>query len=104
MPCTALSLNSFRNTKLDARSFFAANTEQFNLNQFGGSVGGPIKKDKTFFFADIQNKFQRHGIPFEGLVPSVAMRTGDFTNDPFGNPRAAANSLTNPYTGGTLRH
>ena len=39
----------FRNTKLDARSFFAANTEQFNLNQFGGSVGAPIKKDKTFY-------------------------------------------------------
>jgi len=35
----------FRNTDLDARSFFAASTEKFNLNQFGGSVGGPIKKD-----------------------------------------------------------
>jgi len=90
----------FRNTKLDARSFFAANTEQFNLNQFGGSVGGPIKKDRTFFFADIQNKFQRHGIPFEGLVPSVAMRSGDFTNDPFGNLRTT--NLTNPYTGDTF--
>jgi hypothetical protein len=76
----------FRNTNLDARSFFAANTEKFNLNQFGGSVGGPIKKDKTFIFADIQNKFQRHGIPFTGLVPSVAQRTGDFTNDAYGNP------------------
>jgi len=38
----------FRNTDLDARSFFATSTEQFNLNQFGGSLGGPIKKDKTF--------------------------------------------------------
>ncbi len=57
----------FRNTSLDARSFFAASTEKFNLNQFGGSVGLPIKKDKTFFFADIQNKMQRHGIPFDGL-------------------------------------
>jgi hypothetical protein len=78
----------FRNTSLDARSYFAAFTEKFNLNQFGGSVGGPIQKDKTFFFADIQNKFQRHGIPFEGLVPSVAMRNGDFTDDAFGNPRS----------------
>jgi hypothetical protein len=84
----------FRNTKLDARSFFAASTEQFNLNQFGGSVGAPIKKDKTFIFADIQNKFQRHGIPFEGLVPSVAMRNGDFTDDAFGNPRSGF--LVNP--------
>jgi hypothetical protein len=35
-----------RNTDLDARSFFAASTEKFNLNQFGASLGGPIKKDK----------------------------------------------------------
>jgi hypothetical protein len=89
----------FRNTKLDARSYFAANTEQFNLNQFGGSVGGPIKKDKTFFFADIQNKFQRHGIPFTGLVPSVAMRSGDFTDDAFGNPRTGY--LINPNVTGS---
>ena len=53
----------FRNTDLDARSFFASYTEQFNLNQFGGSLGGPIQKDKTFFFADYQAKMQRHGIP-----------------------------------------
>ena len=88
----------FRNTSLDARSFFAASTEKFNLNQFGGSVGGPIKKDKTFFFADIQNKFQRHGIPFTGLVPSVAMRSGDFTNDAFGNLRSGF--LVNPNVSG----
>jgi hypothetical protein len=89
----------FRNTDLDARSFFATNTEKFNLNQFGFSVGGPIKKDKTFFFADFEQKDQRHGIPFTGLVPSVAMRTGDFTDDAFGNPRSGF--ITNPYvTGG----
>lgn len=89
----------FRNTDLDARSFFASSTEQFNLNQFGGSIGLPLKKDKTFLFADIQNKMQRHGIPFTGLVPSAAMRNGDFTNDPFGNPRAGL--LTNPDALGT---
>ncbi|WP_180539174.1 TonB-dependent receptor [Nevskia soli] len=84
----------FRNTDLDARSFFASSTEKFNLNQFGGSVGGPIKRNKTFLFADIQNKMQRHGIPFTGLVPSVAMRNGDFTDDAFGNPRVGF--ITNP--------
>ncbi len=88
----------FRNTDLDARSFFAATTEQFNLNQFGGSLGGPIQKDKTFFFADYQSKMQRHGIPFNGLVPSAAMRSGDFSADPFGNPRSGF--LTNPYMAG----
>ena len=66
-----------RNTDLDARSFFAANTEKFNLNQFGASFGGPIKKDKTFFFVDYEEKYQRHGIPFTGIVPSVAQRNGE---------------------------
>jgi Carboxypeptidase regulatory-like domain len=76
----------FRNTDLDARSFFATSTEKFNLNQFGGSFGGPIRKNKTFFFLDGEQKYQRHGIPFTGLVPTEAMRNGDFTADNFGNP------------------
>jgi len=83
-----------RNTDLDARSFFAATTEKFNLNQFGASLGGPIKKDKVFFFMDYEEKYQRHGIPFTGLVPSVAMRGGDFTNNAFGQPNT--NQLINP--------
>ncbi len=88
----------FRNTKLDASSFFAATKEQFNLNQFGGSLGGALQKDKTFFFLDYEAKMQRHGIPFVGLVPTSAMMAGDFTLDPFGNPRgsAAFPNLANP--------
>jgi hypothetical protein len=101
----------FRNTKLDARSYFAAFREQFNLNQFGGSFGGPIKKDKTFFFIDYQAKMQRHGIPFVGLVPTAAMMGGDFSNDALGVARPGfglnapqTNSdgfgnLVNPYSG-----
>jgi hypothetical protein len=92
----------FRNTKLDARSFFAATKEQFNLNQFGGAVGGAIQKDKTFFFVDYQAKMQRHGIPFVGLIPTTAMKNGDFSLDPFGNARGPGNAfgfgdLRNPY-------
>ena len=60
----------FRNTKLDARSYFASSKEQFNLNQFGGALGGPIQKDKTYFFLDYQGNRQRHGIPFVGLIPT----------------------------------
>ncbi len=75
-----------RNTSLDAKSYFAILPEKFNLNQFGGSVGGPIRKNKTFFFVDGEQKYQRKGITFTGLVPSVAERGGDFTDDPFGNP------------------
>jgi hypothetical protein len=81
-----------RNTALDAKSFFATSAEKFNLNQFGGSIGGPVYKNKTFFFVDGEQKSQRRGETFTGLVPSMAMRTSatqsfaDFTNDPFGNP------------------
>jgi hypothetical protein len=84
----------FRNTDLDARSFFATSTEKFNLNQFGGSAGGPIKKDKVFFFADYEQKYQRHGTPFTGVMPTMAMRNGDFSDNPFGQPNTI--QLTNP--------
>jgi hypothetical protein len=92
----------FRNTDLDARSPFATSTEKFNLNQYGAAFGGPIKKDKTFFFLDFEEKNQRHGIPFTGLVPTAAMRTGDFTDDENGNPIpvGAPGAIVNPNTAG----
>jgi carboxypeptidase family protein len=87
-----------RNTKLDARSFFAANTEKFNLNQFGGSLGGPIQREKTFFFVDYQGRRLRQGRNFfGGFVPTAGMRTGDFTLDATGAP-VAGQILSNPYT------
>ena len=86
----------FRNTSLDASSFFASTKEKFNLNQFGGALGGPIQKDKTFFFVDYQAKRQRRGVAFNGFVPTLEMRNGDFTNDFFGNP--SSNIIYNPYT------
>jgi hypothetical protein len=89
----------FRNTSLDAKSFFVPKPEQFNLNQFGGSIGGPIQKNKTFFFVDGEQKYQRHGIPFTGLVPTDAMRSGDFTNNAVGQPNPIG-AIANPYVGG----
>lgn len=83
-----------RNTDLDARSFFAAQREKFNLNQFGASFGGPVKKDKVFFFMDYEQKYQRHGTPFTGVMPSVANRNGDYTLDAFGQPNTI--QLNNP--------
>src|ERR1700734_3827783 len=86
----------FRNTVLDAKTFDFGVTspkQQFNLNQFGGALGGPIQKDKTFFFVDYQAKMQRKGVTFNGFVPSTAMTTPnadgdyDFTNDPSGLAR-----------------
>ncbi len=100
----------FRNTKLNAKSFFAAAKEQFNLNQFGGALGGAIQKDKTFFFVDYQATRKRNGVVFNGLVPTQDMINGDYTNDPLGVPRPGFaddapptnedgfGNLLNPYT------
>ncbi len=89
----------FRNTSLDARSYFASEREKFNLNQFGFALGGPIKKDKTFFFADYQARRQRKGVAFNGFVPTAAMRTGDFSSDLYGVPLPAGTQvLYNPYS------
>src|SRR6201996_2625219 len=85
----------FRNKALDSKSYFANSIEKFNLNDFGGSVGGPIQKNKTFFFIDGEQKYQLQEIPFTGLVPSMAQRTGDFSHDPFGNV-APIPTIVNP--------
>src|SRR5205823_2843120 len=88
-----------RNTSLDAKSFFATTAEKFNLNQFGGSIGGPIRKNKTFFFADGEQKDQLHGVTFTGLVPTDAMKAGDFSKDPFGATNTSL-VIANPNVGG----
>ena len=88
----------FRNTKLDAKAYdfgVPSQKQQFNLNQFGGALGGAIRKDKTFFFVDYQGKRQRHGTPFSGLLPTQAMignaalglPGGDFSSDALGVAR-----------------
>ena len=72
----------FRNAALDARNFFApagAAKPQYQRNQFGASLGGPIRKGKTFFFADYEGGRARQGITQVSNVPTAAERTGDFS-------------------------
>ena len=70
----------FRNTHLDARNFFNITLPPFKLNQFGGTVGGPIKRNKTFFFFSAQDTQRRSApSPISITVPSAAERAGDFS-------------------------
>ena len=72
----------FRNAALDARNHFAPANEpdpKFQRNQFGASLGGPIVRDRTFFFADYERRVGREGITRQALVPSMAERSGDFS-------------------------
>lgn len=72
-----------RNTSLDARSFFSPERSFYRQNQFGGTIGGPIKKNALFFFADYQGTRQSQGVD-TGLisVPTLANRAGDLSGDP----------------------
>src|SRR6204780_2797254 len=70
----------FRNTILDAQGYFNTTRPQWNQNQFGGTFGGPIKKDSTFFFVSYEGRRIRQGIPGAVLnVPTTAERGGDFS-------------------------
>jgi hypothetical protein len=66
-----------RNSKLDSKNYFdVGNIPPFKRNQFGGTIGGPIVKDHTFFFADFEGIRQSKGITTVATVPSEVARTG----------------------------
>jgi hypothetical protein len=82
----------FRNTKLDARNYFSPERAAFNQNQPGGTIGGPLKARRLFFFADYQATRTTQGIETGRIsVPSEAARTGDLSG--------IADSLTGTING-----
>jgi hypothetical protein len=117
-----------RNDVFDATNYFAATTEPLKQNQFGGTFGGPIRKDKTFFFAYFEGFRNRQGETDSSTVPSVAERQGDFSaictagftggfcndqnqqlfnvflNQPYPNNQYPVDTQTNPVTQNLLQY
>ena len=86
-----------RNDALNARNFFASTVPAIKENQYGGAVGGPIKRDKAYFFGSYQGLRNRpQGVANETLVPSAAERNGDFTDL---LPGTVLSNPVNPNTG-----
>ena len=70
-----------RNTDLDAKNFFSSSRGAFQQNQFGGTFGGPVVKNKIFFYADYQGTRLKQGIDTGNIaVPSVADRSGNLAD------------------------
>jgi hypothetical protein len=80
-----------RNTILDASQYFTSSVPVFQQHQFGGTFGGPVRKDKTFFFLDYQGQRQKQSSPATTQLPSGANFGGDFSD--------SASSLTGSVNG-----
>ncbi|MBV9267318.1 MAG: TonB-dependent receptor, partial [Acidobacteriaceae bacterium] len=88
-----------RNTDLDARSFFDSTRGAFRQNQFGGTLGGPIKHEKVFFFVDYQGTRTVEGITSpETQVPSLADRSGSVSD----LASTLTGTVSGPYTASLL--
>ena len=89
-----------RNEDLNARNYFAPGgaRPEFRRNQYGFALGGPLRRDRTFFFADWQGTRLRTGVTRISTVPTAAQRQGIFTSaiyDPSTSPRT-------PFASGTV--
>ncbi len=92
-----------RDASLDAKNFFDSpnlKIPAFVQNQFGGTVGGPILKNRTFFFASWEGSRQRKGLTYRSTVPTSAQRAGEFGSVPMFDP---ASQRPNPNGSGFIR-
>lgn len=101
-----------RNDKLDANNFFnnrsGVERPAFRRNEFGGTVGGPIRKDRTFFFADYQGIRVRQPLSTISTIPTLAQRnmvtTGDFSGlgATIYDPQTVVNNVRSPFAGNRI--
>ena len=81
----------FRNGAMNARNYFASQADNLKRNQFGGAIGGPIVRNKLFFFGSYQDTIVRNeSFTNMAIVPSDALRSGDF--------RSLNRRITDPLT------
>ncbi len=85
----------YRNSVLDSRNFFAPQKLSFIRNQYGTTIGGPIRRNQTFFFGSWENQNRGNGVTSLALVPSLDFRNGNFS--------AVSTALRNPFGGGTFQ-
>jgi len=88
-----------RNTDLDSRNFFSSERARFQRNEAGGTLGGPVRPNRVFFFADYQATRSKQGLD-TGLiaVPSMVNRAGDFS----AQAGALTGNVSGPYWAGLL--
>jgi hypothetical protein len=89
-----------QNGALNANTFFndynGLPKGAYNQNQFGGTVGGPIRRNKTFFFVSYENLLSNISSSVMSVVPTAAMHNGDFSANTNGSYMAAANRTMTP--------
>jgi len=82
-----------RNSFFNARNFFDPSVGHLAYNYFGGNIGGPIKKNKLFFFADYLKIYDHEANTNLVTIPTVALRSGDLST--------SATAIYNPFSGDT---
>src|SRR5580698_3999448 len=92
----------YRNSAADARYFFNNGAQpNFDRNQFGGTIGGPIRKNKTFFFGYYEGLRQATPATYVGTMPTQAERGGDFSAL-LGAPTGQVDALGRPILAGAI--
>ena len=95
-----------RNDQLDANNFFSNRTglkrPPLRRNQFGGTIGGPVLKDRTFFFASYQGTMVRQSKTLTSTVPSGNMAAGDFGNVAIYDPLQVVSGVRTQFAGNVI--